>query len=205
MHKFILVLLLAAFVSFNCGKKDSAELKNIKPKDNSQTKQNQTQTTQSQQTAAGNSFAVKSVGSPDGRNGMVDFSWVENGQEKKLSDFKGKVILVNFWATWCPPCRKELPALSQISTELKGKDFVLIGVSVDDNQQVLDNFLKSNTLSYTVVHEPNELLAKYMSSANQDQNVVPQSYILDKNGKVAETILGSRSKEDFLSLINKHL
>jgi thiol-disulfide isomerase/thioredoxin len=202
MSRTILALLLASFISVNCGKKDSAELKNIKPKDNTQTKQNQTQ---SSQTAAGNSFAVKSVGSTEGKNNMVDFSWVENGLEKKLSDYKGKVILVNFWATWCPPCRKELPALSQISNELKGKDFVLIGVSVDDNQQVLDNFLKANSLSYTVVHEPNELLAKYMSAADQNQNVVPQSYILDKNGKLVETILGSRSKEDFLSLINKHL
>jgi hypothetical protein len=55
------------------------------------------------------------------------------------------------------------------------------------------------------VHEPNELLAKYMSVTSQNQNVVPQSYIVNKNGKVVESILGSRSKEDFLSLINKHL
>ncbi len=136
---------------------------------------------------------------------MVDFKWDENGKEMKLSDYKGKVILLNFWATWCPPCRKELPDLSTISNELKDKDFKMIGVSVDDNQDVLNSFLKTNNLSYTVVFEPNELVAKYMTAAGQNQNVVPQTYIIDKNGKVVEAIMGSRSKADFLSIINKYL
>ena len=137
---------------------------------------------------------------------MVDYSWSENGKEMKLSDHKGKVILVNFWATWCPPCRKELPDLSKISTELKDKNFVMIGVSVDDNKEVLEKFLQANKLPYTIVFEPtSELVNKYMEAAGQNQNVVPQTYIIDKNGKVVEAILGSRSKEDFLKLINKYL
>lgn len=128
-----------------------------------------------------------------------------SGRPQSLAQWKGKVLVVNFWATWCPPCRKELPDLSTISTELKDKDFKMIGVSVDDNQEVLNNFLKSNNLPYTIVFEPNELVQKYMNAAGQNQNVVPQTYIIDKNGKVVEAIMGSRSKSDFLSIINKYL
>ncbi|KXK48068.1 MAG: thiol-disulfide isomerase-like protein [Chlorobi bacterium OLB5] len=184
----------------------------VKPQDNKQNTQNQqntqqqnTQNQNTQKTASASSFAVKEVSKDIKKNEMVDFKWDENGKEMKLSDYKGKVILLNFWATWCPPCRKELPDLSTISTELKDKDFKMIGVSVDDNQEVLNNFLKSNNLPYTIVFEPNELVGKYMTAAGQNQNVVPQTYIIDKNGKVVEAIMGSRSKADFLSIINKYL
>jgi len=200
MYRLFLVLILAAAVSFNCSK--TTEKTDVKPQDNKQNTQQQKQDTKP---ASGSSFVVKDVDEDVTKNEMVDFKWDENGKEMKLSDYKGKVILLNFWATWCPPCRKELPDLSTLSTELKDKDFKMIGVSVDDNQEVLNSFLKTNNLSYTVVFEPNELVAKYMTSAGQNQNVVPQTYIIDKNGKVVEAIMGSRSKADFLSLINKYL
>jgi cytochrome c-type biogenesis protein len=201
MYRLLLVLILAAAVSFNCSK--TTEKTEVKPQDNKQNTQQQQK--QDTKPASGSSFVVKDVDKDVTKNEMVDFKWDENGKEMKLSDYKGKVILLNFWATWCPPCRKELPDLSTLSTELKDKDFKMIGVSVDDNQEVLNNFLKSNNLSYTVVFEPNELVAKYMTSAGQNQNVVPQTYIIDKKGKVVEAIMGSRSKADFLSLINKYL
>lgn len=210
MYRLFLVLILAAAVSFNCSKK--SDTTDVKPQDNKQNTQNQqntqqqnTQNQNTQKTASASSFAVKEVSKDIKKNEMVDFKWDENGKEMKLSDYKGKVILLNFWATWCPPCRKELPDLSTISTELKDKDFKMIGVSVDDNQEVLNNFLKSNNLPYTIVFEPNELVGKYMTAAGQNQNVVPQTYIIDKNGKVVEAIMGSRSKADFLSLINKYM
>lgn len=201
MKRVLLAAILAAAVSFNCSK--TTEKTDVKPQDNKQNTQQQQK--QDTKPASGSSFVVKDVDKDVTKNEMVDFKWDENGKEMKLSDYKGKVILLNFWATWCPPCRKELPDLSTLSTELKDKDFKMIGVSVDDNQEVLNNFLKTNNLSYTVVFEPNELVAKYMTSAGQNQNVVPQTYIIDKNGKVVEAIMGSRSKADFLSLINKYL
>lgn len=209
MIKYFSVLLIAGLVSLNCGKKDDNKVsQDVKPNEN-KTQQNQSnqkvnqQNTQNQNNE--NSFAVKSVGNSEGKDQMVDFSWQENGSEKKLSDYKGKVILLNFWATWCPPCKKELPSLSEISKELKDKDFKMIGVSVDDNQEVLNAYLKTNTLPYTIVFEPNQLVGKYMAVTGQQQNVVPQTYIIDKKGKVVETILGARSKQDFLDIIKKYL
>jgi peroxiredoxin len=145
------------------------------------------------------------VGTSAGQKGFIDFGWSENDKAKNLSDYKGKVILLNFWATWCPPCRKELPALSEIANDMKGKDFQMIGISVDENPDALVNFLKSNTLTYTILHENSGLLEKYMSVAGNKDNVIPQSFIIDKNGKIVESIIGSRSKEDFVKLINKYM
>jgi peroxiredoxin len=208
MYKILIVILFASFVSLNCSKINETK-KDVKPTDTKQqtTQQNQqnNQNTQQNTSTAAASFPVRDVDDKVKKNEMVDFKWDENGKEMKLSDYKGKVILLNFWATWCPPCRKELPDLSTLSGELKDKDFKMIGVSVDDNQDVLNTFLKTNNLSYTILFEPNVLVSKYMESAGQNQNVVPQTYIIDKNGKVVEAIMGSRSKADFLSLINKYL
>lgn len=215
MYRYSFIIFAAVLFFSGCGKKDDPSVKydnknqntsqqNSTQQNSQQTQQNSQQTTQTQQTSQ-ESFPVKTVGESAGKNQMVDFTWTEDGKEKKLSDYKGKVILLNFWATWCPPCKKELPSLSQISTELKDKDFKMIGVSVDDNQEVLNSFLKSNSLPYTIVFEPNQLVSKYMSATGQNQNVVPQTYLIDKNGKVVETILGARSKQDFLDLINKYL
>jgi len=167
---------------FSCGKKNDPVVQKDTPKQ--QTQQQQTQ---------------KELPA------MVDFNWKEGGKDFRLSDYKGKVIVLNFWATWCAPCKKEIPALSQIHSELKDKDFKLIGISVDDNKEDLTKFLKVNNLPYTVVHEPDQLVQKYMNVTGQNQNVVPQTYIINKEGKVVETILGARSKADFVSLINKYL
>lgn len=207
MYKYFAIIFAAAVLYSGCGKKEDPSVKydNKNQQNTQQNSQNQQQQSGQTQQKQQESFAVKTVGESAGKNQMVDFTWTEDGKEKKLSDYKGKVILLNFWATWCPPCKKELPALSQISTELKDKDFKMIGVSVDDNMEVLNTFLKSNSLSYTIVFEPNQLVTKYMNATGQNQNVVPQTYLIDKNGKVVETILGARSKQDFLDLINKYL
>ncbi|HMT12519.1 MAG TPA: TlpA disulfide reductase family protein, partial [Ignavibacteria bacterium] len=208
MYKLLPVLLLTALLSLNCSKESTT--KTDKPTDEKKTTQQQNTQQQpgdqnKQVTGSSASYKVSEVDSDVKKNELVDFKWNENGKEMKLSDYKGKVILLNFWATWCPPCRKELPDLSTLSTELKDKDFKMIGVSVDDNQEVLNTFLQSNKLSYTIVFEPEQLVTKYMSAAGQNQNVVPQTYIIDKNGKVVEAIMGSRSKADFLEMIKKYL
>jgi peroxiredoxin len=210
MHRYITLTLLVGFLAFSCGSKDDKTTSDnyTKPNTLQQKTQNNTNSTQqsNQQTSAPASYySISSVGTSAGAKGFVDFTWKEDNTEKKLSDYKGKVILLNFWATWCPPCRKELPDLSSIAKEFKGKNFELIGVSVDENPSALVSFLNSNSLSYTVLHENGGLLDKYMAVVGGTQNVIPQTFIIDKNGKVVENLIGSRSKEDFVSIINKYL
>ncbi len=197
---FIFIILSLVFIS--CSKKDPVT-------DLTKNNQQQNPTSQDSRTnsnpTSSSYYNVKSVSSDIKKFQLIDFSWNENGQEKKLSDFKGKVILVNFWATWCGPCRHELPDLSQICKDLNGKDFKMVGVSVDQNISQLENFLKTNSLSYVVVHESGILLPLYMNATGVTDDVIPQSFIIDKSGKIVETMIGSHSKEDFLKMINKYL
>jgi len=170
-------------------------------KDNKPTSTGSPKTTPS----ASGYFAVKSSDNNVSRERLVDFSWSENGTEKKLSDYQGRVILLNFWATWCGPCRREIPDLNQISKELDADQFKIIGVSIDQNPAALENYLRTNPISYTVVHEQGDLISKYMQATGSTQDVIPQSFLIDKNGKIVETIIGARSKADFLRMINKYL
>lgn len=207
MHRPITIILLAGFLAFSCGSKNDSTTSNRNSNTKPQNIQRQTPNNNiSTQTNPESGFyTVSSIGSSAGAKGFIDFTWNEDNKEKKLSDYKGKVILLNFWATWCPPCRRELPDLSDIAKEYKGKNFELIGISVDENPQALVRFLKSNSLTYTVLHETSGLLSKYMDVVGENQNVIPQTFIIDKKGKVVEHIIGSRSREDFVSLINNYL
>lgn len=206
MHRYITLILLAGFLAFSCGSKDDKTTSDNYTKPNTLQQKTPNNTNSTQQTSSPAAYyPISSVGTSAGSKGFVDFSWKEDNTEKKLSDYKGKVILLNFWATWCPPCRKELPDLSSIAKEFKGKNFELIGVSVDENPGALVNFLRSNSLSYTVLHEKGGLLDKYMDIVGGTQNVIPQTFIIDKKGKVVENLIGSRSKEDFVNIINKYM
>lgn len=201
MNKLILLVLFSALLFFSCGKKDSTTT----TKENVTPKTQQNNNTSNPQQSSSNFYTVKNVGSSSGEKKFIDFTWTENDAEKKLSDYKGKVILLNFWATWCPPCKKELPDLAQISKDYEGKNFQMIGISVDQNPGALVNFLKSNTLPYTILHENSGLFDKYINTLGSGEGYIPQTFIIDKNGKVVENIVGSRSKEDFVSLINKYM
>ena len=191
-NTIIISLAGLSLLLYSCGKSSDAPIT-----------KNPVQNTQ--QTPQSSYYSVKNITENQAKNEPSDFSWVENGQEKKLSDYKGKVVLLNFWATWCPPCKRELPDLSSIAKELSDKDFKIIGISVDENPNALATYLKANSLPYTVLHEQGDLLNKYMAVTGNDQNVIPQTFILDKKGKIVESVIGSRSKQDFLNLINKYL
>ncbi len=203
---FFTLFLFSAVFLLSCSKKENVKdipNNNVKPQTNTTEKTNVN--TNSNTSGKTSYFSVKSSDNAGRNNEWIDFTWQENGKDVKLSESKGKVLLLNFWATWCPPCKKELPDLSQIAKDYSGKNFKMIGISVDENPQALQTFLTSNTLSYTILHETGGLLEKYMSVTGGTDNVIPQSFIIDKNGKIVEVIIGGKSKQEFISLINKYL
>lgn len=136
-----------------------------------------------------------------------NFTWEENGQQMSMNDLKGKVVFVNLWATWCGPCIKEMPELSAISTELKDKDFKMVGLNVFHQEGTPDvkDFLKDKPVSYWVVDGNDELVAAFEQSTGAAIEGVPTTYIIDKEGKIVETLVGMRSKEQFMAEINKYL
>jgi thiol-disulfide isomerase/thioredoxin len=148
-------------------------------------------------------FNLKNVKS-NGSNKASDFTWTENGKEMSFSEFtKGKVVLVNFWGTWCPPCRAEIPTLIEISKELSSKDFVMIGIATERVDNPLDKvaqFAKDKGIPYHIFITDEQIRKNYGGIP-----FVPMTFIIDKEGNIVETINGAREKSEFMNSINKVL
>lgn len=152
-------------------------------------------------------YKIEKVEKSGGKKTAPNFTWSENGKEMSLSSLKGNVVLVNLWATWCGPCVREMPDLSAISEDLKDKKFRMLGINVfqQERSKKVEDFLKTNPVSYTIL-DGNQQVVDALGEANgANIEAVPTTFIIDKDGKIAETIVGGRDKESFLKLINKYL
>lgn len=135
---------------------------------------------------------------------FIDFILEEKGKDKKFSEIiKGKIVLLNFWGTWCPPCRKEIPDLVEIHNASNGKDYVVVGIALERDvtnaENLVNDFAKKNGIGYLNVIDKNFDVAKAYGGIN----AVPTTFIIDKNGKIVETLVGMRSKSAFLEAINR--
>ena len=99
-----------------------------------------------------------------------------------LSKYKGKVIIVDFWASWCEPCKIELPYLNNLAKKYKGKDVVIIGVNLDEKQPDAIAFLKDHPVQLPLAYDG----AKKVLADKAEIEVMPTSFIIDKKGIVAE-------------------
>jgi cytochrome c biogenesis protein CcmG/thiol:disulfide interchange protein DsbE len=114
------------------------------------------------------------------------------GQIINLSDLKGKVVIIHFWATWCPPCVEEIPTLSYLNEQLAGTDFVLLAISVDENgAQGVAPFLKQKGLNLPVLLDPDRVIASRYGTFK-----FPETYILDRAGIVQHKIIGPADWRD---------
>ena len=108
-----------------------------------------------------------------------------------LRDFRGKVILLNFWATWCPPCVVETPSLEALASKMKDRGVVILGVSVDQDPAALKTFVERNHLTYPVARDPSRNIP-----ARYGTYKFPETYIIDRTGHVAEKIIGATDWTD---------
>ncbi len=105
----------------------------------------------------------------------------DNGQAVSLPNFGGKILILNFWASWCPPCVQETPSLSRLTQQYAGKGLVVLGVSVDKDPQAYQNFLKK--------YQPAFLTARELTLHEEYGTFMyPETYIIDSNGKVLKKI-----------------
>ncbi len=110
------------------------------------------------------------------------------GGNAGLTDYKGKLILLNFWATWCMPCRVEMPGMERLWQKYKEKDFVIVAISNDDesSRSRIETFQKKLDLSFPILLDPeSEINDQYKVSS------MPTSFLIDANGKVISRIVGS--------------
>lgn len=125
-----------------------------------------------------------------------------DGKQVKLSDFKGKVVLLDFWATWCGPCRMAIPDLVALKNEYKSKGVEIIGISLDQEQTKEDvvPFIKQYKINYPVVYGTMQTAMDYGNISS-----IPTSFIIDKEGKVAASYLGVVEKAKYEKRINELL
>ncbi|MGC9056782.1 MAG: TlpA family protein disulfide reductase [Candidatus Saccharicenans sp.] len=122
-----------------------------------------------------------------------------DGQEFTLDSFRGKVVLINFWATWCPPCRAEIPDLIEAYSELKDKGLVILGFSVDDLPEAeLKKFVEQAKINYPVA-----LIGRDIVSAFRPGQYIPTSIFIDKKGNIRARHVGKLEKADLLKVFDE--
>ena len=113
------------------------------------------------------------------------------GGEVRLRDLRGRVGLVNFWATWCPPCVDESPSLEQFAQQMRAQGVEVIGISVDQDPAALQGFIDRFHLTFTIGRDPYQALAHRYGTFKY-----PETYIVDRDGRVAEKIIGPIDWQD---------
>lgn len=109
-----------------------------------------------------------------------------NGTPLKLSDLKGKVVMLNFWATWCPPCREEIPSMMKLNSAMTGKPFQMVAVSIDEGgKAAIESFLKTNGYLLPAYTDPDNMASKTYGITG-----VPETFIIDKQGILVKKVIG---------------
>lgn len=111
-----------------------------------------------------------------------------DGGAFRLADQRGKVVLVNFWATWCPPCREEMPAMERLYQQHKDHGLVLVAISLDADPAVVPPYLKSGKLTFPVALDP-----KAETGNKYGVRALPSSFIVDRHGNLTALALGPRA------------
>jgi peroxiredoxin len=125
-----------------------------------------------------------------------------DGGSITLSDLKGKVVLINFWTTWCPPCRDEMPSMERLYRRLKYEEFTLLAVDIMESPETVKKFARKYDLSFPILlDKTGEVSGKYAA------NAIPTTYIIDKKGKAVGKAIGPRkwNGEHAMALIEELL
>lgn len=108
------------------------------------------------------------------------------GNDVSLSNFQGKAIILNFWATWCPPCRAEIPHFIKLYEEYKDKGLVIIGISLDQGvDTVIKDFVAKYNITYPILRGNKEVIASYGGMAG-----IPTTFFINREGKIVNKIMG---------------
>lgn len=130
--------------------------------------------------------AAKPVGPVENKPAPDILLAAMDGSPLKLSELKGKVVLLNFWATWCPPCREEVPSMVRLNNIMSGKPFQMLAVSIDEGgKPAVESFLNSIGQSLPAYIDPTTKAAKIYGITG-----VPETFIIDRNGIIAKKVIG---------------
>jgi thiol-disulfide isomerase/thioredoxin len=137
---------------------------------------------------------ARSAVEADEMDGKPAFSFrlpARGGGEVDLSSLRGKTVLVNFWATWCPPCREEMPSLSRLAQSFDPQSFEVVTVSVDDGWEPIEKFLAAPRTPYRVALDEGAKVSRTYGTTQ-----FPESYLVDRDGKLRLKFVGPRNWTD---------
>lgn len=158
--------------------------------------------------AAGIYFATRQQGrglgtnvAPNDHPPAADFSLTDlSGQKLALSAFRGKVVLLDFWATWCDPCRAEIPHFIELQNTYGPKGFQIIGISMDDREQPVRDFYQKFRMNYPVAMADGETLQSYGGIFG-----LPVAFVIGRDGRIYGKYIGETSPDAFEKEIKKLL
>lgn len=123
------------------------------------------------------------------KNPLANISFPDTqGQRQALKQWHGKVLVLNFWATWCPPCREEMPELSAMQDQYKDQNMVILGLSTDDLDKT-KAFIKTAPVSYPILAGDMEAM-NLAETLGNNRGILPYTVIVDANGTVVKTFFG---------------
>lgn len=114
-----------------------------------------------------------------------------DGGKVSLHDYKNQVVMINFWASWCAPCREEMPVLNDLYETYKKAGFVLLGVNLDDNQAAAEKALAKTPVSFPILFDPEGKVAELYKN-----QAMPSSYFIDRQGNLVHLHQGYRPGEE---------
>jgi len=147
-------------------------------------------------------LAFSQVKGDEASQSAPDFSLSSpDGEQVKLSDFKGKVIILDFWATRCPPCRREIPDFIKLQDKYRDKGLVIIGVSLDrGNIETVKNFCRDEGVNYPIVMGDFEVTESYGGIM-----YIPTTFVIGRNGNIVKKFIGFTSMGVFEGEVEKLL
>ncbi len=141
-----------------------------------------------QEASPGNAVAVRQA-PPDMGSQAPDFQLIDlQGNRQALPDYHGKVVLLNFWATWCGPCRVEMPSMERVYQDLKDEGFAILAISSDPQGSIVTRpFVASQGLTFPILHD-----SDYRVSGSYGVRTLPMSFLIDRNGTLSQRVFGAR-------------
>lgn len=121
-----------------------------------------------------------------------------NGKEVSLSDFKGKKVMLNFWASWCRPCISEMPDIQKLYNETKDSDLVILAVNLGEEKATVKSFTDINKYNFTVLLDLEEIAGRQYSIT-----AIPTTFFIDKEGNIVSTVKGAITLEKMKMYISK--
>jgi cytochrome c biogenesis protein CcmG, thiol:disulfide interchange protein DsbE len=121
-----------------------------------------------------------------------DFALTIDGKVQRLSDYRGKVVVLNFWASWCPPCVEEAPALNRLQRQIEPLGGTILGVSIDEDPAAYEKFLKDFAVVFPTWRDPDVQDNKSKIELAYGTSLIPETYVIDRHGKIARKLVSAQ-------------